>query len=46
MAAIAAGVMNGASIIRVHNVKMALDTIKVIDAVRNVCPSCPSEKGG
>jgi dihydropteroate synthase len=46
MATIAAGVMNGASIIRVHNVKMALETIKVIDAVRNVCPACPSKKGG
>ncbi len=34
MATIAAGVMNGASIVRVHNVKMALDTVRVIDAIR------------
>ena len=34
MATIAAGVMNGANIVRVHNVKMALDTVRVIDAVK------------
>ena len=34
MATIAAGVMNGASIVRGHNVKMALDTVQVIDAIR------------
>lgn len=34
MATVAAGVMNGASIVRVHNVKMALDTVRVIDAIR------------
>lgn len=33
MATITAGVMNGAHIIRVHNVKKALETVKVIDAV-------------
>ncbi len=34
MAAVAACVMNGAHIIRVHNVKMAAETIKVIDAIK------------
>jgi dihydropteroate synthase len=46
MATIAVGVMNGASIIRVHNVKMARETIKVIDAIRAVDSSHSSEKGG
>jgi dihydropteroate synthase len=34
MAAVAACVMNGAQIIRAHNVKMAAETIKIIDAIR------------
>ena len=34
MAAVAAGVMNGAHIIRAHNVKKAVETVKIIDAVR------------
>jgi dihydropteroate synthase len=34
MATIAAGVMNGAGIVRVHNVKMAFDTVRVIDAIQ------------
>lgn len=34
MAAVAASVMNGAHIVRVHNVKMTLETVKVIDAVK------------
>ena len=34
MATIAAGVMNGAHLVRVHNVKMAVDTVRVIDAIR------------
>lgn len=34
MAAVAACVMNGAHIIRAHNVKMAVETIKIIDAVK------------
>ncbi len=34
MAAVAACVMNGAHIIRAHNVKMAVETIKIIDAIR------------
>jgi dihydropteroate synthase len=46
MATIAAGVMNGASIIRVHNVRMARETTKVIDAIRTVGSSHSSEKGG
>ena len=33
MAAVAACVMNGAHIIRAHNVKLAAETIKVIDAI-------------
>lgn len=33
MAAVAACVMNGAHIIRAHNVKQAVETIKVIDAI-------------
>lgn len=33
MAAVAACVMNGAHIIRAHNVKLAIETVKVIDAV-------------
>jgi len=34
MATIAAGIMNGANIVRVHNVKMAVDTVKIIDAIK------------
>lgn len=34
MAAVAAGVMNGAHIIRVHNVKKGVETVKIIDAVK------------
>ena len=34
MATIAAGVMNGASIVRVHNVNMAVDTVRMIDAIK------------
>ena len=33
MATIAAGIMNGAHIVRVHNVRMAVDTVKVMDAI-------------
>jgi dihydropteroate synthase len=33
MATVAAGVMNGADIVRVHNVKEAVDTVRVIDAI-------------
>ena len=35
MAAVAAGVMNGAHIIRAHNVKKAVETVKIIDAVKH-----------
>ena len=35
MATVSAGVMNGAHIVRVHNVKMAVDTVKVIDEIIN-----------
>jgi dihydropteroate synthase len=34
MATVAAGVMNGAHIVRVHNVKMAVETVKMIDAIQ------------
>lgn len=34
MATIAAGVMNGANIVRVHNVKKAVETVRIIDAVK------------
>ena len=33
MAAVAACVMNGAHIVRVHNVKLSVETVKVIDAI-------------
>ena len=36
MATIAAGVMNGAHIVRVHNVKKAVETVKMIDAIKGV----------
>ena len=34
MATVAAGVMNGAHIVRVHNVAKAFETVKMIDAIR------------
>ena len=34
MAAVAAGVLNGAHIVRVHNVKKTIDTVKIIDAIK------------
>ena len=34
MATIAAGVMNGAHIVRVHNVAKAVETVKIIDAIK------------
>jgi dihydropteroate synthase len=34
MATVAVGVMNGAHMVRVHNVQMAVETVKVIDAIR------------
>jgi len=34
MATIAAGILNGAHIVRVHNPKMASETVKIIDAIR------------
>ncbi len=34
MATIAAGILNGAQIVRVHNVAMAFQTVKVIDAIK------------
>jgi dihydropteroate synthase len=37
MAAVAACAMNGAHIIRAHNVKMAAETIQVVDAIGREC---------
>ena len=34
MATIAAGVMNGAHIVRVHSVRKAVETVKIIDAIK------------
>ncbi len=34
MATIAVGVMNGAHIVRVHNVKKAVETVKIVDAIK------------
>jgi dihydropteroate synthase len=34
MATIAAGVLNGAHIVRVHNVKKTIETVKIIDAIK------------
>lgn len=34
MATIAAGVMNGAHIVRVHNVRKAVETVQIIDAIK------------
>ena len=34
MATIACGVMGGAAIVRVHNVKMAVETVTMVDAIR------------
>ncbi|MFC1533076.1 dihydropteroate synthase [Thermodesulfobacteriota bacterium] len=36
MATVSAGILNGAHIVRVHNLKKALETVKVIDAIRLV----------
>lgn len=34
MATIAAGIMNGAHIVRAHNVKKAVETVKIVDAIK------------
>ncbi len=34
MASIAAGVLNGADIVRVHNVKKAVETVRIVDAIK------------
>ena len=34
MAAVSAALLNGAHIVRVHNVKMAVETVRVIDAIK------------
>jgi dihydropteroate synthase len=35
MATVAVGIMNGAHIVRVHNVKAAMETIQVMDAIKS-----------
>jgi dihydropteroate synthase len=35
MATLSAGILNGAHIVRVHNVKMAFETVRVIDSIRS-----------
>lgn len=37
MATIAAGVLNGAHMVRVHDVQKAVETVKVVDAIRRGC---------
>jgi dihydropteroate synthase len=39
MATVAAGVMNGAQVVRVHNVKKAVETVRIIDAIMRVWAS-------
>ena len=34
MATVAAAVMNGAHIVRVHNVRKAVETVKIVDAIK------------
>jgi dihydropteroate synthase len=34
MATIAAGILNGAHIVRVHNVRMAVETATIMDAIK------------
>ena len=51
MAAVAAGVLNGAHIVRVHNVKKTVETVKMIDAIRRgsveevTCPPMANSTG-
>lgn len=45
MAAVAAGVMNGAHLVRVHNVAMAVDTVRIVDAVKRGRVPPASEAG-
>ena len=35
MATLSAGILNGAHIVRVHNVKMAFETVRIIDSIRS-----------
>ena len=43
MATVAAAVMNGAHIVRVHNVKMAVETVKIVDAIKRGRVSSPTD---
>ena len=51
MAAVAASVLNGAHIVRVHNVKKTVETVRMIDAIRRgsveevTCPPMPHSTG-
>jgi dihydropteroate synthase len=40
MAAISAGILNGADIVRVHNVQMAVETTKIIDEIKRQGIGC------
>lgn len=37
MAAVSAGVLGGAHVVRVHDVQKALDTVRMIDAIKGAC---------
>jgi dihydropteroate synthase len=45
MAAVAASAMNGAHIVRVHDVKRAVETVKVIDAIKRGKVADPENQG-
>lgn len=45
MATIAAGVMNGAHVVRVHQVKKAVETVRVVDALRRGTVREPHSSG-
>jgi dihydropteroate synthase len=46
MATVAAAVMNGAHMVRVHDVKRAVETVRVIDAIIRGTVASPSGSGG
>lgn len=41
MATVAAAILRGAHIVRVHDVKAAVETVRVIDAIKNAAPATP-----
>ncbi len=42
MGAVSAGVLNGARVVRVHNVEMTVDAVRVVDAIKQGRPPCSS----